>query len=799
MRFALRQLAKSPGFTVTALVTLALGIGVNTTAFTILDRLMLQALPFHDPSMLVQVWSMTLRDGRGRISPADYFDLRDQNTVFTGVAAYNQDTASYAEPGKAPIQVGSVAMTANCFAVLGIRPKLGRTPSDDESKKLAHVCLISDWFWRQYLQGDPDVVGRTIRLSGRTVTIIGVMPSLLDDPALFGNRPGVFGLDPVTHSRTVRFSGWYKVAARMKPGVSIEQAQADMNVVAKRLAHDYPETNRDREFGVVPYPTNQVGDDSARFTWMTVALSSLVLLIACINLANLQIVRAAQRSHEVAIRLALGCPQRRLVGMFLLESVIIAMVGGALGVVVAMWSNAFVSRYLGIDMPIDSRVVLLTFLASFVTALLFGAAPAWLATRTNVSANLKSSGRGSTTDRARHWLRQGLVLVQFAMALTLLAGAGFFISGIYRLTHRDLGWNTNHEIIGVAQTDNERWNGDENRGKLQEFGRQVLVALRGLPGVQFATLSNGSPSWGTGMVPIRVEGRPAPETGSEPRAGYFTVSPDWFAVFGMRLIEGRGFTEADRLDSRPVAIVSESMARNLWPGESAIGRRFANAYDPKKPQWAEVVGVMADFKGGGEFYNPVVNNFRFLRPWDQDAGYWFVFAVRTTGLPGPLKESVRKAFGVLMPDFALSYLATIDEDTAGTLSYFTFLRRILVQIAALGLLLSAIGIYGVVANLAAERTKEIGIRMALGAQPISVLWLFVRKGLVLISSGAALGLIGAYVLVTILGHFVPALPGKDPMAILGAAGLLVGVGIFAIWVPARRTTKVDPILALRVE
>ena len=459
MNFALRQLAKNPGFTITALVTLALGIGVNTTAFTVLNRLMLQSLPFRDSSTLVQLWSMTLRDGREWITPADYFDLRDQNTVFTDVAAFDQNRASYAEPGKAPIQVGSVNMTANCFSVLGVRPKLGRTPTEDESKRLAYVCLTSDWFWRQYLNADPNVVGRTVRVSGRTVTIIGVMPPSLDDPALFGGRPAFFGLDPVTHSRTVR-SGWgYKVAARMKSGISIGQAQADLNVVAKRLAHDYPVTNKGREFTAVPFPTNQLGEAGARFTWMTVALSGLVLLIACINLANLQIVRAARRSQEVAIRLALGCPQRRLVSMFLAESIVIALLGGALGILVAVWSNAFVSGYLSIDMPLNMRVIFFTIFISFITALLFGAGPAWLAIRTNVSANLKSGGRGSTTDRARHWLRQGLVLVQLTMALTLLAGAGFFISGIYRLTHRVLGWNGTNEIIGYLETDNARWDG----------------------------------------------------------------------------------------------------------------------------------------------------------------------------------------------------------------------------------------------------------------------------------------------------------------------------------------------------
>jgi hypothetical protein len=264
-------------------------------------------------------------------------------------------------------------------------------------------------------------------------------------------------------------------------------------------------------------------------------------------------------------------------------------------------------------------------------------------------------------------------------------------------------------------------------------------------------------------------------------------------------MEGREFTDADRLDSRPVAIVSESMARALWPGESAVGKRVANTYIPDKPEWAEVVGVIKDFKGGGEFYNPAMNSFRFLCPWAQHANFRFSFAVRTAGPPGPLKESVRKAIGILAPDYALSYFATIEEDMAETYSYFTFLRRILVQIAILGLLLSAVGIYGVIANLASERTKEIGIRMALGAQPRDVLWLFIWKGLVLAGSGAALGLVGALVLEAFLSRVVPALPGKDTFSVLGAAGLLVAVATFACWLPARRTTRVNPIIALRAE
>jgi hypothetical protein len=301
------------------------------------------------------------------------------------------------------------------------------------------------------------------------------------------------------------------------------------------------------------------------------------------------------------------------------------------------------------------------------------------------------------------------------------------------------------------------------------------------------------------MIDFRIEGQPPPEKDQEPVAGYFSVSQGWFEVYGMHLVEGREFTAADRADSPPVAIVDESMARKYWPGESAIGKRIGRT-DPADPQWAEVVGVMKDFKGGGEFYNPNMNSSRFIRPWSQDTGNNSItLCVRTAGPPGPIKDAVRKAMGQLLPDLALNYLATIDEDQAGTYAYFNFLRRILVQIAALGLLLSGVGIYGVVANLASERTKEIGIRMALGAQPAGLVWLFVRNGLLLAAAGATLGLGAAYALITTLGRILPALPGKDPWVVLGSAVVLVGIALFACWLPARRTTKISPTIALRAE
>jgi len=801
MRYALRQLAANPGVTIVALITFALGIGVNTTAFTVLNRLMLQALPFRDPASIVQLWSTHPRWGRVDTAPADYFDECEQTSAFSSVAAYMPDrSVSYSEPGKTPVQVGALYMTDNFFSVLGVQPQLGRIPSEQEAKTMAPVLLISDAFWRETFGADPNILGHSIRMNSRPSTIIGVMPPSLNDPALFNNRPSIFYLDPVTHSRTVREAGWYQVVGRLKPGVSIKQAQEQMNVLAQRLAHDFPQTNKDRGFTVIPYPTNQLGDEGERLTWMTLALSALVLVIACINLANLQLVRTTRRSHEIAVRLALGCSRSRLLGMLLTESFLISMLGGALGMMAAVWSNGYVAHYFNVDMPVNLKVIGFTFLVSLVTGAAFGIVPAWMASRVPSAGALKSGGRGSTSLRAQHWTRQSLVVIQLAMALTLLAGAGFFISGIFRLTHRPLGWDPTHEVLGVVTLDQDHYWGDKNQPKVLAFGDEALAALSAIPGVQAASLSSGSPAWGSRMEGFRIEGQPEPEKGKAPLAGYFSVSPGWFQVYGMHLVEGRDFTNADRADAAHVAIVDESLARKFWPGESAIGKRIGNS-DTPDPKWAEIVGVMRDFKGGGEFYNPIMNTMRFIRPWAQDnnEGRGLTFALRTVGDPGPVKEPLRKTIARLLPDLALNYLATIDEDTATTFSYFNFLRRILVQMAVLGLLLSAVGIYGVVANLTSERTKEIGIRMALGAQPQGVVWLFLRNGLWLASIGAAIGLAAAFALVATLSRILPALPGKDPTMILCSAIVLVGVALFACWLPARKTTRINPTIALRAD
>jgi putative ABC transport system permease protein len=798
MIFALRQLAKNPGFTVVCLLTLALGIGVNTTAFTVLNRLLMQALPYRAPKELVQVWAALPRQAFAGHAPGDFFDEQEQNTVFSGMAAYIQRVQmSLAEPGQPAIRPAAVPMTANFFSVLGVEPQLGRLPSPGEEARFESVTLLSNYFWRSHFNADPKILGRTLRIDAKTYTVIGVMPPALDDPVLFGALPSFFPLNPMRLNRDLRGFGWYTVVARLKPGVTLQQAQSEMTVMAARFAKDHPKTNSDRTFRVVPFPTTSMGDTGTELTWLTMALSGLVLLIACVNLANLQLVRTTRRSQEIAVRLALGCSRIQLIGMLLLESLLVSVAGGALGVVVAKWSNAYVAQFFGVEMPLDLRVIGFTFLASMATGALFGTVPAWIASRTDINDALKSGTRGSSSDRSRHWLRQGLVVVELGMALVLLAGAGFFVTGIYRLTHRNLGWDPAHVIVGSIELDHDTY-GEQKDPRSLAFGEKMAAAIRSIPGVTAVAMSRGSPVDGAGGDAVRIEGQPPPRPGEEILVGDFCGGPDFLKVYGLHLIQGREFRDSDRLDSIPVVIVNEKLARKFWPGESPIGKRIGSI-DPANPNWAQVVGVVNDFEAGGEFYDRSADGLKLIRPWAQNNHRFIGINIGTTGPPGPYKLSVQKAVAQIAPELALSMLETADDVLADELSYFSFLRQILVQIACLGLLLAAVGVYGVVANLASERTREIGIRMALGAGSGSLIWLFLRNGVRLAFLGSAIGLGAAYILISILTRWLPVLPGRDPWVVLGVAVFLGAIALVACWIPALRATRVNPTVALRSE
>jgi predicted permease len=800
VKYALRQLAKNPGFTVVALATLALGIGVNTTAFTVLNRLLLQSLPFRNSSRLVQVWFTAQGQDIIGQGSGDYMDEREQSTVFEDMAAYSYGLkTSVAEAGQPPVQRSAVFMSASFFPVMGVQPQIGRLFTADEEKRFEWETLLGNAFWREHYGSDPKILGQSIKVNGRAYTIIGVMPPALDDPNLFDGQVAVFPLDPYTSADRENRHGraWYHVVARLKPGVTREQAQAEMTVVARRLAHDHPKTNANLGLKVIPFPTSPVDDDDARLVWLVSALSGFVLLIACANLANLQIVRTTRRTQEIGIRLALGSTRSRLMGMLLVDSLLVSVAGGALGILVAKWSNAYVARFFEIDMPLDLRVIGFTFLVSLATGAVFGTVPAWLAARADVAASLKAGARSMTSDRSRYRLRQGLVVAELTLALTLLAGAGFFVRGFFRLTHQDLGWKADNVLVSFIELDHDHF-GEQLDPRSLEYSRTARTRLSALPGIEAVAFGALSPLSGFQGTPIRIEGRPMPEPGTAMQASEATADPEFFQVYGLQLIQGRSFSDADGPGAPHVVIISEALARKAWPGENPIGKRIGTT-DPEKPDWAEVVGVMADYRGAADFYNPSASYLRFLRPFAQNNQRFLGLSIRTAGPPEAEKETVRKALGLLTPDIAPSMLMSAREVMESEVSYFAFLRRLLLQISVLGLLLGSIGIYGVVANLVSERTKEIGVRMALGAGPGSLAWLFLKNGLRLAALGAALGLAASLVLQNALGKMLPMVPGKDPRIVAEVAVLLVGVALAACWLPARRATKTDPSIALRAE
>ena len=527
-----RTLRKNPGFTITVLVTLALGIGINTTAFTLLNRLLLRPLPFTATHRLVQIWSTSPQGPSNAQTQGDYFDLRAQDSVFTDVAAYYVSwMTSLAEPGQPAARCDSMGVTANFFPLLGIQPvMLGRAFTAGDEDLHEHLVILSHAFWVKHYRADPQVVGRSLRADGTLSTIVGVMGPVLDDPTLFGGN--IKNIDFYylisDMDRNFRDFGWHNVAARLKPEVTIEKAQAALTVLARRLAHDHPTTNKGRGLKAIPCPTNTVGDIGGRLIWLVMGLSGVVLLIACANLANLQLVRTTGRSREFAIRLALGCPRSQLIRLLLTESLAVSIAGGVLGLLIALWSNRYLAAYWDVDMPLSFRVIGFTFVVSTATGAMFGVMPALFAARSDPNDSMKPGSRGSTSDRSRHRLRQTLIIGELALALTLLAGAGYFIRGIQRIAHRDLGWRSENVLFGYIALDHDHY-GEGGDPRTLAFGDRLRTELAKLPGVDAAALSNNTPLYGYGRdkpMSFEIEGKLTPE--KDVSAFYDTPSPGYF-------------------------------------------------------------------------------------------------------------------------------------------------------------------------------------------------------------------------------------------------------------------------------
>ena len=799
LRFALRQFTKSRGFTLMASLTLALGIGLNISMFSLMNLLLLQPLPYPDKDHLVRIYRTTPQSQTANHTAPDYLELEREAAGYADVAAYRLWGYTLAQADRPPVNLNAVRVSARFFPALGLRPELGRFFTEDEDRPGNHVIILSHATWEAQFGGDPSVIGRAVRIDGVPTTVIGVMPAAFSNVFLWGPGDAFRPLALSDTEKADRGDASLAILARYHSDLTLAQLNARLASAAERLAQSRPrEQSRDGLSAVVLQGTAS-NPGTRGVVWMLLGLAASVLLIACANLANLQLARAVARAQEFAIRAALGCSRLRLLRPLLCESLLLALAGGLLGVLVAAWSNAWISSRLSANgvvafqLVIDWRVLGFALGVSTVTGLAFGIVPAWVMARVRVNDTLKSATRGNTGDRAQHRFRHSLIVVQFALALVLLAGAGVFIRGLDRMLARDTGWDRHAVLQGIVNLPSAKY---ATPAQTYAFYQRLQERLGALPGVQGVAIGWTLPIYQ--FLTTRsfvVEGRNPPPAGREPLASVNGVMPSFIPTLKISLLAGRNFSDADTLTSRPVAIINESMARALFPNESPLGHRIGGV-DPAHRGWAEIVGVIPDVRFAVSFATPATQ-FLVFRPLAQETWNYVSVALRAPAA-ATLAEPMRRAIAELDPDLAVQQVDTIDS-LIGRQSGFGMVNTILVAFALLGLFLAALGLYGVIARLVVQRTPEIGVRVALGAQSRDVIWLILRTGLQLTLVGTVLGLLGAAGLVRVISGFLPAMGVQDPVAIGAVTLLLLAVAVVACWLPARRAARVDPVTALRAE
>jgi len=798
------MLLKDRGFTVVAALTLALGIGANTAMFSVLNTYLFRALPYPNSDRLVSVFRTSIHSQSWPHSPGNFFEQREKNNVFDKMVAYTSVRPNLAESGRPAERLRGIAATSDFFPALGVQPSLGRVfvPEDHETPEYVGagpVVVISDRFWMRRFGGDPNVLGRTLRLDGQDVKIVGVMPPGFDHPLLWGAvdvwRPLAFNAKGLVDRNT----NWLGAFARLKPGVSLAQADQAMKALAAAITKETSQ-NQNESLRLEPFYLSMSDDIGRKVMWFTFWLAGFVLLIGCANLANLQLARTAARAREFAVRAALGAGRFRLLRQSLVESLIIAIIGGALSLLLAEWGVRFISRRLFSDLPgakvaLDFGVFGFALLCSVLTGLIFGTVPAWLASRADVNQALRENVRGSSAGRSHQRLRSALIVGEVAFALVLLTGAGLFLRGLQRFANLDPGWRVDGLVTAEISLPRAKYTNDNQR---KAFHHRLEERLAALPGVERVAIAGSQPVWGFySSNSLVVEGQPEPRPGQYPEVFREPVSAGYFETLGIPLISGRTFTTADIAGGAKVVIINETMARRFWPNESPLGKRIGNA-DPKDRDWREIVGVVNDVGFPGSLGEPYTR-LQSFQPLAQNVWESVNIALRTSVAPEALTNAIRGAVAEIDPTVPAHQIVTARSLVERGMGSVSLLGSLLGAFAALGLALAAIGIYGVISYSVVQRTGEIGIRMALGARTLDVLRLVLGKGGRLILLGALLGFGGAYAVARFLASAIPTLPTRDPAAMVAIALAMIAVALAACYLPARRATKVDPIVALRHE
>jgi putative ABC transport system permease protein len=798
---AVRALRGTPGYAAIALLTLALGIGVNTAIFTLIDTVLFRSGPFPHAERLVQITATTRQGELREFAEVEQREIRSQASLFESLTSVGRVPYAVAEPGRPAERLNAVLASAEMFDTFGVPPLIGRPFSAEETQPGKNqVVLLSHGLWQQRYGGRPDVLGRTLRLDGEIVTIIGVMPASFDYPMLWGRaalwRPLNFTHDQL-FSRDYRA---FQLIGRLAPGATAARIAAGLAPLAAVQQQEHPQYYPGLRYRVRPLQEALMDDTDRRMYWLLLGLAGFVLLIACANLANLQLARATARIRDLAIRAALGASRRRLIAHQLFECVVLAVAGGALGLLVALGLNRFLEQHLlvgrapDLHLALDGTVLSLTIVLSLVTGVVFGIVPAWLASRVDLSTALKQQARGSTTGRGHHRIRNGLIVAQVALALVLLSGAGMMQRGFARFLQRRTGWDTAHVLTAALPLSESRFDTEPKRFALF---RKLERRLAALPGVEHAAICSSLPLENyTGERPIFVEGRATGPSAQDPRAAHVMVTSDYFATLGIPFVEGRNFSPDLKAGDPLVFIVNEALARRLWPGRSALGRRIRSD-DSGYITWGEVIGVVRDVETAANFSEPATR-LQIYKPIVHEPWGWANLVVRGPA-PAALAESLRRAVAEVDPDLAVEDVGTVRQFIEQQQRNLLLVGQTLGGFALLGLVLAAVGLYSVISHTVTQRSGEFGIRLALGAQPAGVLALVLRHGIRLAVLGVVLGLAGAYGLGRFLDALLPRLGGADPIALLGVSAILFTVALIACWLPARRATKVDPMVTLRSE
>jgi putative ABC transport system permease protein len=800
LRYAARMMLRQPGFTLVAILTLALGIGANSAIFSVVNAVILRPLPFPQPEQLVMLWEVKTeqvvgQSFKGTVSYSNFKDWSSQNDSFVELAAYQQ--AGFSLQGKeAPERVTGATVTANFFDTVGVKPQTGRGfLKSEEQTGSNRVVVLSDALWRRNFGADSEILDKQIILSGEPYTVVGVMPEEFQFPR---STQLWTPLDLTPAQISNRDIHWLMTLGRLKPGVQLERAQADMSTIARRIEQQYPDIQTGRGVQVIALQEELVQFVRPALLMLLGAVG-FVLLIACTNVANLLLARSASRRREIAIRTALGAGRWRLIRQFLTESTLLFILGGGLGLLVSKWGVDLLMSWAAAFMPragevkLDARVVAFTLLLSFLTGVIFGLVPAIQSSRTDVQSALKEGGNAGQSPRGS-WIRSALVVAEIAAALVLLVGAGLLIKSFTQLLNTDTGLKAENVVTMGISLPTSRYNTPQAR---TAFYRQVLERVGALPGVEAAGVVNILPIQRSGYNgKVWVEGEPEPAPGRELIAEYRTASPDYFRALGVPLNAGRYFNQQDREKALPVAIVNQAFVRRYMNGGVALGRRVHK----EEADWLTVVGVVGDVKQSGLTQSIMPEVFT---PYSQDEAASLTqgmsLVVRARGETAELVSGIRGAIREVDPAQPVHNVQTMQDVIYRSVSDRRLTMLLLSLFAGLALFLAVIGIYSVMSYVVAQNTREIGIRMALGAQAHDVLKLVVGQGLMLTLLGIALGLGASLALTRLIKSLLFGVTATDPLTFIYVSLFLTLVAVLACYLPARRATRVDPMIALRYE